>query len=67
MDMYGEEENWLGQSEDLRKRFRGEIVPMHLLENQKYMEEVRKCVTLNLSMPGAIETEHPHRFLDSIF
>lgn len=27
------------------------------------MEHKRKMWSLNLSMPGAIENEHPHRFL----
>ena len=30
------------------------------------MEHLRSSLTLNINMPGAIETEHPHRFLPDL-
>jgi hypothetical protein len=30
------------------------------------MEYIEKCFSLNLSMPGSIENEHPHRFLKNL-
>ena len=38
-------------------------VPISAIKDEKYMEQKRRCWSLNLSMPGAIENEHPHRFL----
>lgn len=33
--------------------------------DNKYMEPVRKCFSLNLNMPGAMETVDPNRFIPS--
>jgi hypothetical protein len=48
---------------ELREFMKEFSVPVSALKDEKYMEQKRKCWALNLSMPGAIENEHPHRFL----
>ena len=45
---------------------REELIPLALLKNENYMSNLRKCFTLNISMPGTLENEHPHKFLKSI-
>lgn len=39
------------------------VLPRIKLNDEKYMEYLKSCASLNLNMPGAIETIHPHRFL----
>lgn len=38
-------------------------VPMFHLKNTEYMERMRREQTVNFNMPGAVELEHPHKFL----
>jgi hypothetical protein len=41
------------------------VVPYDKIEEESYMEIVKRCFTLNINMPGAMENEHPHKFLKS--
>jgi hypothetical protein len=36
---------------------------MKKLNDESYMDDLRRCFSLNINMPGAMENEHPHRFL----
>lgn len=36
---------------------------MSKIMNQKYMDSVRQCFSLNLNMPGSMETVDPNRFI----
>jgi hypothetical protein len=41
-------------------------LPIKHINDKVYMEYIEKCFSLNLSMPGSIENEHPHRFLKNL-
>lgn len=43
-----------------------EGVPTKLINNQKYMDHILSCWQINMSLPGCIENEHPHRFLKDL-
>ncbi len=30
------------------------------------MERVRRCATVNINLPGTMEIEHPHKFLQEL-
>lgn len=44
-----------------------DVVPLKYIHDQKYMDEVRRCFTLNINMPGTIENEDPNRFIRGIY
>lgn len=43
--------------------FKEELVPLDKLMDGKYMDRVRECYSMNLNMPGSMETVDPNRFL----
>lgn len=47
----------------MKEILKEDAIPYSLLNNNKYMEEIRENRSLNISIPGSIETEHAHRFL----
>lgn len=36
---------------------------MFHLKNEDYMNRMRREMTVNFNMPGAVELEHPHKFM----
>lgn len=43
---------------------RGEnILPMTKIEDEKYMQTLKDCFTLNINMPGTLENEDPNKFI----
>jgi len=46
--------------------FKDELVPLDKLMDGMYMEKVRQCFTMNLNMPGSMETIDPNRFLPGV-
>jgi hypothetical protein len=52
---------------DLQINLYGEnVLPMSKINDPTYMKYIENCFSLNLSMPGTIENEHPHRFLKNL-
>lgn len=47
----------------MKETLKDDAIPYALINNKKYMEEIRENRSLNISIPGTIETEHTHRFL----
>jgi len=37
-----------------------------LIQNEEYMDQLRRCFSVNMNMPGAMEAEHPHKFLKNV-
>ena len=67
MDMYSTNIPQPHAERELQISLLGEnALPLLRLNNPTYMEYIGKCFSLNLSMPGAIENEHPHRFLKGL-
>ncbi|CAD8186188.1 unnamed protein product [Paramecium octaurelia] len=48
---------------EMKETLKEDAIPYALLNNNKYMEEIRENRALNISIPGTIENEHAHRFL----
>lgn len=61
--LYGELRSHHEVRRDMRDIMKEQAIPYIQLADRNYMEEARQNRALNLSIPGSIETEHPHRFL----
>ena len=42
-----------------------ELIPITKINSEPYMNRMRRCFSLNISMPGTLENEHPNKFLKS--
>lgn len=58
----------LGEEEDqeLIKELEAVTIPIRIVKDEKVMNTVRKTTTINLNLPGCMETEDPNRFLEHI-
>ncbi len=36
---------------------------MHRINDEKYMETLKECFSLNINMPGTLENEDPNKFI----
>lgn len=61
--MYGEIRPHNEVRREMRDILKEAAIPYKHILNQKYMAQIRENRSLNLSIPGSIENEHPHRFL----
>jgi hypothetical protein len=41
-------------------------IPSKYLLDKDYMDDVKKCFSMNFNIPGTIENEHPHRFIKGL-
>lgn len=48
---------------EMKSILKEDAIPYTLLNDNKYMAEIRENRSLNISIPGTIENEHAHRFL----
>ncbi|KAL4453346.1 hypothetical protein ABPG74_017553 [Tetrahymena malaccensis] len=66
LDMYGDIQDEALIREQQQKELGDGAIPLYNLTNVDYMERMRRHVTVNFNMPGAIELEHPHKFLKEL-
>ncbi len=62
-DMYGDLLDESQITQDTLARLGDCAVPMSTLRDKDYMFYVRKYYSINISLPGCIETENPNRFI----
>lgn len=65
-DMYGSIIDVSQNVEKTLERLGEAAVPMKTIEDENYMFYVRKYYSLNISLPGCIETENPNRFIRNL-
>ena len=66
LDMYGDfEDN--EHCRELQIQSQGqEMLQLYKLQDQNYMDAVRASFEININLPGCMENEHPHRFLQNL-
>ena len=66
VDMYGEEENSELILSTQIQVLGEEAVPQTQLDSKPYMEQIMRCFQLNINLPGTMEAEHPHKFMQNL-
>ena len=44
-----------------------EVLPLKKIENEGYMDTLKRCFQLNINMPGTLENEDPNKFIRGNF
>lgn len=65
-DMYGDREDEVVLRTQQAAVLKEDAIPNKLIQNQEYMDQLRRCFAVNLNMPGSVEAEHPHKFIKNI-
>jgi len=43
-----------------------EIIPWDAIKDEEHMDYIRSLMSININMPGTMENENPHRFLQNL-
>lgn len=66
LDLYGSETNEVDIRNGQLAILGEEVLPLAKLKNEKYLDFLRNTFVINISIPGTLENEHPHKFLNNL-
>lgn len=64
--MYGSIEDDLAIREEESGLLGEYAIPTTNINNVEYTNNLKRCITVNFSIPGTIEAEHPHKFIQNL-
>ncbi|EGR34259.1 hypothetical protein IMG5_018840 [Ichthyophthirius multifiliis] len=66
IDMYGDIEDEVSIREIQQKEYGNLVIPINFLECTEYMDRMKRNVSINFNIPGTLENEHPHKFIQNL-